>query len=576
MTGKNHLKRLTGYALKYKSGLVCSILAMIAVAVLEPLVPALLKPLIDENFSQSSNVNPLKIPILLLTVFLFKGLAEYASNVLSQWVANKIITDIRDAVFIHQLNITIENYLSESPGRIISRFLYDIPQISASLSAAWIIVIRDSLILIALLSYLFFVSWPLTLVMLLTAPPIIFLINFVGKKLRKSNFEIQENTALMTKTITQVTNGIREIKLYGVEKKISTLFERTSELIRSKTMYVVKLTAANVPTVQFLAALAVTIVIYLATLLSQGDKLTPGAFVSFIAAMSLMFEPIRRLTGVNAILQKGFAACDSIFEILDKKVEIHENSLNSSSQIIENRDGMKIEFENVSFKYPATDQYSLKDVSFKIANREFIGIVGSTGSGKSTLFNLFAAFYLPTKGKININGVPIESLSKKSLREKISWVGQPVTLFDDSVFSNIAIGNTNASKSDVLKALEIAHCMDFVEKLPDGIHTIIGPNESNLSGGQRQRLAIARALLRNSSIYLFDEATSALDSHSAGLIRMVYDEIKGHKTLVVISHDLSTLTNANKIYVFDNGSLVESGTHSELIDKKHYSKLVNK
>ncbi len=576
MTGKNHLKRLTGYALKYKSGLVCSILAMIAVAGMEPLVPALLKPLIDENFSQSSDVSPLKIPILLLAVFLFKGLAEYASNVLSQWVANKVITDIRDAVFTHQLNITIENYLSESPGRIISRFLYDIPQISASLSAAWIIIIRDSLILIALLSYLFFVSWPLTLVMLLTAPPIIFLINFVGKKLRKSNFEIQENTALMTKTITQVTNGIREIKLYGVEKKISTLFERTSELIRSKTMYVVKLTAANVPTVQFLAALAVTIVIYLATLLSQGDKLTPGAFVSFIAAMSLMFEPIRRLTGVNAILQKGFAACDSIFEILDKQVEIHENSPYSSSQIIENRDGINIEFENVSFKYPATKQYSLKDISFKITNREFIGIVGSTGSGKSTLFNLLAAFYLPTKGKINVNGVSIEGLSKKSLREKISWVGQPVTLFDDSVFSNVAIGKTNASKNDVLEALEIAHCMDFVEKLPDGIHTIIGPNGSNLSGGQRQRLAIARALLRNSSIYLFDEATSALDSHSAGLIRMVYDKIKGHKTLVVISHDLSTLTNANKIYVFDNGSLVESGTHSELIDKKHYSKLVNK
>ncbi|GIR49715.1 MAG: hypothetical protein CM15mP58_18120 [Burkholderiaceae bacterium] len=304
--------------------------------------------------------------------------------------------------------------------------------------------------------------------------------------------------------------------------------------------------------------------------------MTPGAFVSFIAAMSLMFEPIRRLTGVNAILQKGFAACDSIFEILDKKVEIHEYSLNSPSQIIENRDGMMIEFENVSFRYPATDQYSLKDVSFKITDREFIGIVGSTGSGKSTLFNLFAAFYLPTKGKINVNGVSIEGLSKKSLREKISWVGQPVTLFDDSVFSNVAIGNTNASKSDALKALEIAHCMDFVEKLPDGIDTVIGPNGSNLSGGQRQRLAIARALLRNSSIYLFDEATSALDSHSAGLIRMVYDEIKGHKTLVVISHDLSTLTNANKIYVFDNGSLVESGTHSELIDKKHYSKLVNK
>ena len=576
MTGKTHLKRLTGYALKYKSGLVCSILAMIAVAVLEPLVPAMLKPLIDENFSQSSDVNPLRIPILLLTVFLFKGLAEYASNVLSQWVANKVITDIRDAVFTHQLNITLENYLSESPGRIISRFLYDIPQISASLSAAWIIVVRDSLILVALLSYLFFVSWPLTLVMLLTAPPIIFLINFVGKKLRKSNFEIQENTALMTKTISQATNGIREIKLYGVEKKISTLFNRTSELIRSKTMYIVKLTAANVPTVQFLAALAVTIVIYLATLLSQGDKLTPGAFVSFIAAMSLMFEPIRRLTGVNAILQKGFAACDSIFKILDKQVEIHEISINSSSEIIGNRDGIEIEFENVSFKYPATDQHSLKDVSFKISDREFIGIVGSTGSGKSTLFNLFAAFYLPTKGKINVNGVSIEDLSKKSLREKISWVGQPVTLFDDSIFSNVAIGNTNASKSDVLKALEIAHCMDFVEKFPNGMNTIIGPNGSKLSGGQRQRLAIARALLRNSSIYLFDEATSALDSHSAGLIRIVYDQIKGYKTLVVISHDLTTLTNANKIYVFEKGSLVESGAHSELIKKKHYSKLVGK
>ena len=575
MTNSLFLRRLGRYALKYKAVLMGSVLAMVSVATLEPLVPALLKPLIDENFSKTSNINPLKIPLFLLLVFFFKGIAEYASSVLSQWIANKVITDIRDDVFSHQLKLSLQHYQSQSPGRIISRFLYDIPQISASLSAAWIIVIRDSLIIIALVSYLFYVSWHLTLVMLITAPPIIILISLVGKKLRKSNFEIQEITGVMTKTISQTTSGIKEIKLYGVEEKISVSFRKISELIRRKTMYVVRLTAANVPTVQFLAALAVTIVIYLATLLSQENELTPGAFVSFIAAMSLMFEPIRRLTGVNSILQKGFAACESIFEILNKN---EENNLDGSSPPPwkEKLNSLEIEFHNVTFKYPDTNELSLNDISFKIRNCEFIGIVGSTGSGKSTLYNLFAAFYLPTAGKIKINGVSITEISKNDLREKISWVGQPVTLFDDSVFANVAIGNSHASEADVTRVLEIAHCKEFVEKLPNKMYTNIGPNGSNLSGGQRQRLAIARALLRNSSVYLFDEATSALDSHSAGLIRTVYDGIKGRKTLIVISHDLSTLRNADKILVFEKGRLVESGSHSELIGKKYYSMLIEK
>ena len=452
--------RLFRYVTPYKSAIVISVFAMVAIAIFEPMVPALLTPLIDENLIKNSSESSWKIPLFLIIIFIFKGLAEYIANVSSQWIANKAISEIRQDVFEHQLLLPLKTHQNETPGRITSRFLYDIPQISASLSSAWIILIRDSLVLFALTSYLFYISWTLTIIMLLVAPPIAFLINNVGKKMRSSNVEIQEATGELAKAIDQSIKGIREIKLYGNEKQQNLTFKQVSEYIRKKTMHVVKLSAANVPTVQVLAALAVTVVIYVATLLSEQNELTPGQFVSFIAAMSLLFEPIRRLTGVNSVIQKGIAASKSIFNLLDleqEKTNGNKNSLMKATFVFQNSDSPLISFKNVVFKYSNQDELALNNVTFEIFRNESIGVVGRSGSGKSTIFNLLSGFYKISDGQIKINSKNIELIPLKILRKNISWVGQPVVLFDDSVKSN-PFDNINSFFSCKMKF----HCRSLI------------------------------------------------------------------------------------------------------------------
>ena len=562
--------RLFRYVTPYKSAIVISVFAMVAIAIFEPMVPALLTPLIDENLIKNSSESSWKIPLFLIIIFIFKGLAEYIANVSSQWIANKAISEIRQDVFEHQLLLPLKTHQNETPGRITSRFLYDIPQISASLSSAWIILIRDSLVLFALTSYLFYISWTLTIIMLLVAPPIAFLINNVGKKMRSSNVEIQEATGELAKAIDQSIKGIREIKLYGNEKQQNLTFKQVSEYIRKKTMHVVKLSAANVPTVQVLAALAVTVVIYVATLLSEQNELTPGQFVSFIAAMSLLFEPIRRLTGVNSVIQKGIAASKSIFNLLDleqEKTNGNKNSLMKATFVFQNSDSPLISFKNVVFKYSNQDELALNNVTFEIFRNESIGVVGRSGSGKSTIFNLLSGFYKISDGQIKINSKNIELIPLKILRKNISWVGQPVVLFDDSVKSNILVGNPNATDDEILRALDASNSKEFVEKLKNKINFSIGPNGALLSGGQCQRLAIARSLVRNAPIFLFDEATSALDSRSENLIHNAITKTKRDKTIITIAHRISTIKECDRIFVFDSGRLIQIGNHNDLIQQ---------
>ncbi len=575
---KELIFKLFRYITPYKLAIAISLGAMLTVAIFEPLVPALLTPLIDENLIKNSTDSSWKIPLYLIIVFVFKGLAEYIANVSSQWIANKAISEIRHDVFKHQMLLPIKTHQKESPGRITSRFLYDIPQISASISSAWIILVRDSLILITLTIYLLFVSWVLTLIILTVAPPIAFLIHNVGKKMRVSNFEIQESTGELAKAIEQSVNGIKEIKLYGNEARQNESFKKISESIRKKTMHIVRLSAANVPTVQVLAALAVTVVIYAATLLSKHNELSPGQFVSYIAAMSLLFEPIRRLTSVNAVIQKGLAASKSIFAILNLKREDFKENVNTDNKfsIARSKSSLPIiRFENVSFKYPDQNEFAIKDLSFQIYENESIGIVGSSGSGKTTIINLLSGFYKTTDGRIEINSKNIDEIPVNVLRKNISWVGQPVILFDDTIKENILVGCPTASRNQVLEALETSNSIEFIKKLDKDVNFNIGPNGSLLSGGQCQRLAIARALIRKAPIVLFDEATSALDSESENTIQNSIEKIKKDKTIITIAHRISTIKNCDRIFVFDSGKITQSGKHEELIKQEGvYRKLV--
>ena len=551
-------RRLLGSARPYLKVVVLSILAMIAAASLEPVLPALLKPLVDESLIKKSQTAQWQVPLFLMLAFLAKGVAEYVASVSSQWIANKAITDLRQQVFRHQMHLPIPVHQAETGGRMLSRILYDIPQVGAALSNAWIIVIRDTMIIIGLTGYLIYTAWELTLVILAIAPIVAWLIRVASRKLRGSNREMQDTTGRMTGMVEETLNGVREIKLFGTHDHEDARFASVSEQLRQQTMRTVRVSAINVPLVQVLAAAAVATVIWTAGSLSAQDKLSPGEFVSFVTAMSMLFEPIRRLTNINAVIQRGLAGAQSIFELLDTPPEV-----DSASASLPRAKG-ELRFDDVSFRYPGQAELALQHFSLDVHPGQTVALVGASGSGKSTLVNLIARFFEPGAGRILLDGTPLASLPLAHLRAQLGWVGQQVVLFDDTIAANIAYGRPDVSEADILAAARAAHAMEFIDKLPQGLATRVGANGSQLSGGQRQRIAIARAFLRNAPILLRDEACSALDNESERAVKDALVELRKNRTVIVIAHRLSTIHDADKIVVMERGCIVETGTHESL------------
>jgi len=551
-------RRLLGSARPYLKVVALSIAAMIAAASLEPVLPALLKPLVDESLIKKNAVAQWQVPLFLMLAFLAKGVAEYVASVSSQWIANKAITDLRQQVFRHQMHLPIPVHQAETGGRMLSRILYDIPQVGAALSNAWIIVIRDSMVIIGLTGYLIYTAWELTLVIIAIAPVVAWLIRVASRKLRGSNRDMQETTGRMTGMVEETLGGVREIKLFGTHDHEDRRFAAVSETLRQQTMRTVRVSAVNVPLVQVLAAAAVATVIWTAGSLSAQDKLSPGEFVSFVTAMSMLFEPIRRLTNINAVIQRGLAGAQSIFELLDTPPEV-----DSASGSFPRAKG-ELVFDGVSFAYPGQSGLALEGFSLAVHPGQTVALVGASGSGKSTLVNLVARFFEPGSGRILLDGQPLASLPLAHLRAQLGWVGQQVVLFDDTVAANIAYGRPDASEADIRAAARAAHALEFIDKLPDGLATRVGANGSLLSGGQRQRIAIARAFLRDAPVLLLDEATSALDNESERAVKDALVELRRNRTVIVIAHRLSTIHDADLIVVMERGRIVETGTHDGL------------
>ena len=551
-------RRLLGSARPYLKVVALSILAMIAAAALEPVLPSLLKPLVDESLIKKNHVAQWQVPLFLMLAFLGKGIAEYVASVSSQWIANKAITDLRQQVFRHQMHLPIPVHQAETGGRMLSRILYDIPQVGAALSNAWIIVIRDTLVIIGLTGYLIYTAWELTLVIVAIAPVVAWLIRVASRKLRGSNREMQETTGRMTGMVEETLSGVREIKLFGTHDHEDRRFADVSEQLRQQTMRTVRVSAINVPLVQVLAAAAVATVIWTASSLSAEDKLSPGEFVAFVTAMSMLFEPIRRLTNINAVIQRGLAGAQSIFDLLDTPPEV-----DTASGSLPRAKG-ELRFDDVSFRYPGQAELALQHFSLDVHPGQTVALVGASGSGKSTLINLIARFYDADQGRILLDGTPLASLPLAHLRQQLGWVGQQVVLFDDTIAANIAYGQPDVSEADIVAAARAAHAMEFIDKLPDGLATRVGANGSQLSGGQRQRIAIARAFLRDAPILLLDEATSALDNESERAVKDALIELRKNRTVIVIAHRLSTIHDADKIVVMEHGRIVESGTHESL------------
>lgn len=566
------LKRIGSLVWPYRRVMLISLVAMVLTAALEPVLPALLKPLIDSSLIAKDPQAQWLIPLALLVAFTIKGLTDYVSQVASQWVAQQAIHDLRCHVFVHQLQLPLQIHQTQTSGRMLSRLLYDIPQFGNALATVWITLLRDTLIITGLLTYLFWLAWELTLLIMAITPVVAWIVMVASRKLRGGNQVIQKSTADITGDIEESLQGIREIKVYGTHDLEGQRFKVLSNLLRQQTMSTFKVGALNVPLVQILAALSVALVIWVASLLSAQDKLTPGAFVSFVVAMSMLFEPIRRLTNINPVLQRGLAGAESLFELLDTPAEPHAVSRPSDHQA-----GFHghLKFDNVSFRYDDHGDWTLKNINLTIEPGKTLALVGSSGSGKTSLVQLIPRFFEPQKGQILLDGKALHTLALDTVRSQIAWVGQHVVLFEDTLAANIAYGSPHASRQEIENAAQMANAWEFIERLPQGLDSLVGRNGSQLSGGQRQRIAIARALLKKSPILLLDEATSALDSLSEKLVKDALDSLRGRRTLIIVAHRLSTIRDADEIVVLEHGAVVQQGNHTELsIQNGVYQRLI--
>ncbi|MEY5100995.1 MAG: lipid export permease/ATP-binding protein MsbA [Pseudomonadota bacterium] len=557
-------RRLLGTALPYWKVMALSVLAMIAAAALEPAMPSLLKSLVDKSMIAKDPVSAWRLPLLLLLAFLGKGLAEYLTSVASQWVANKTVTDLRQRVFEHQMTLPLSLHQSEPPGRMLSRILYDIPQVGQALSTAWIIVIRDTLVILGLVGYLLYSAWELTLLIVAVAPVVAWIIRAASSRLRHSNRDIQDITGRLTGLVESSLVGVKEIKIFGARDYESARFRAVVDRLRKETMRAVRVSSANVPLVQVLAAAAVSGVIFAATSLSASDRLSPGEFIGFVTAMSMLFEPIRRLTNVNATIQSGLAGAHSIFSLLDQAPE-PELPAGQPAALPGAQAQGHVCFEQVGFRYPGQAGWAVEDFSLEIEPGQTVALVGGSGSGKTTVASLLARFFNPERGTILADGVAIDALALSNWREQIAFVGQQVVLFDDTVAANIAYGRPDIARERIERAARAAHALEFVERLPQGLDTPIGENGARLSGGQRQRIAIARAFLKDAPILILDEATSALDTESERQVQAALGTLLKGRSTLVIAHRLSTIEGADKIVVMEQGRIVEVGRHAELL-----------
>ena len=543
----------------YRSVVALSVLAMVVAAALEPVLPALLKPLVDQNLIAKNTETQWWVPVALVLSFLAKGVAEYVANVASQWIANKAITDLRRQVFAHQMELPLAEHMAQSQGRMLSRLLYDIPQVGAALSSAWIVVVRDTLIIIGLTGYLVYTAWELTLLIFAIAPIVAWLITIASKKLRGGNQAMQESAGAMTGAIEESLAGVREIKIFGTQAHEAERFAAITEDLRANTMRTVRISALNVPLVQVLAAVAIAAVIWLASNLSAQDRLSPGTFVAFVAAMAMLFEPIRRLTNINDVIQRGLAGAQSLFELLDTPPE----PASAATRTMPRARG-HVRFEGVSFRYPGQEAWAVKDFSLELRPGETLALVGASGSGKTTIVQLMARFFEPTQGRILLDGQDIAQMDLVALRTQLGWVGQHVVLFDDTVAANIAYGRPDATAAQIAQAAASANALEFIEALPQGLQSRVGVNGGQLSGGQRQRIAIARAFVKDAPILLLDEATSALDNASERAVKDAVALLRQQRSVLVVAHRLSTVRDADRIIVMEHGRAVESGSHDEL------------
>jgi len=532
----------------------------------------LLDPAIKEIF-ENKNIKMLYfIPLAIVLTFIIKAFAIYGTRIVTIKVGIKIIKNIQTLMAKKFLLSDISHITKKHSGKYLSNFTSDTGVLFGVLTGVVVTLFKETFTLIALLGLMFYHDWQLSLLAIIMIPIAAFSSKNLGKKMGKKVHISLEASDKFMKFLSEMIKGSWLIKIYQKEeeelKRISMIIDERFKAIRKVEQ--TRLGAG--PIMEIISAIAIAIVVFFAGYRSMQGAITLGEFVSFLAALMLAYQPVRALAGINIGIQEGISAAKRIYEIIDQKNEIYQDE-NAPSLKLKNA---SIEFKNISFSYP-DGTHALKNLSAKIEGGTKVGLVGVSGSGKTTFLNLIPRFFHLKNGSILIDNQNINDINLNSLRKEISLVSQDVILFDDTIKANILYGNAFASNEEIIKACKFAAAQDFVEKLPNKYETIIGENGIKLSGGQKQRLSIARAILKNSSIILLDEATSSLDSESESIIQQAIENLTKNKTTIIIAHRLSTVMNCDKILVFENGQIIEEGKHEFLVNNSStYKKLYEK
>lgn len=560
---KATFKRLWPMIWQYRLGILIAIIALVFNALTEAGLIYLLKPLLDKGFGEA-DLSFLKwLPIIVILLIFLRGITSFVSDYCLSWVSGNVVMVMRRMLFKHLMYMPVSFFDHQAAGKLLSRITYDSEQVANSSSNALITIVKESATVVSLLGLMLYTSWQLSLVVFVVGPIIAVLISVVSKHFRRLSKNMQNSMGELTASAEQMLKGHRVVLSFGGQQVEEQRFDLVSDDMRRKSLKMMAMSAISDPIVQIIASFALAVVLYLATVPTMmGGQLTAGDFTLVFSSMFALLRPLKSLTNVNAQFQRGMAACQTLFAILDLETE------QDNGKFVSEKVNGDIAFKDVSFYYQGKDEPALSHISFDIPAGKTVALVGRSGSGKSTIANLITRFYDIQQGEITLDGRNITDYTLANLRQHCAIVSQQVHLFNDTIANNIAYAATEKySREQIIAAAKAAHAMEFIEKMEHGLDTMIGENGVSLSGGQRQRLAIARALLRNASVLILDEATSALDTESERAIQNALDGLHQHKTLLVIAHRLSTIERADEIIVIDQGEIVERGTHQQLLQQ---------